>query len=100
MQLLHAIGGGPTGRGGGKTLHAGRAGLGGRRPDPGLLVPDASRQEAEANSTVLNPKGTQRRPLFPVFRALRFPYKPPSRFWSTVFNTFFWFWVPIIATYT
>ena len=28
----------------------GRVGLGGRRPDPGLLVPDASRQEAEANS--------------------------------------------------
>ena len=27
----------------------GRVGLGGRRPDPGLLVPDASRQEAEAN---------------------------------------------------
>ena len=27
----------------------GRVGLEGRRPDPGLLVPDASRQEAEAN---------------------------------------------------
>ena len=27
----------------------GSVGLGGRRPDPGLLVPDASRQEAEAN---------------------------------------------------
>ena len=27
-----------------------RVGLGGRRPDPGLLVPDASRQEAKANS--------------------------------------------------
>ena len=42
------------GRGGGggvhhKVLHKGRVGLGGRRPDPGLLVPDASRQEAEAN---------------------------------------------------
>ena len=27
----------------------GRVGLGGRRPDPCLLVPNASRQEAEAN---------------------------------------------------
>ena len=36
--------------GGHKTcLWGGRVGLGGRRPDPGLLVPDASRQEAEAN---------------------------------------------------
>ena len=32
----------------------GRVGLGGRRPDPGLLVPDASRQEAEANIRSLN----------------------------------------------
>ena len=48
------LGGGPTGRGGGgggvrKFGMGGRVGLGGRRPDPGLLVPDASRQEAEAN---------------------------------------------------
>ena len=53
-QLLQGIGGGPTGRGGGgggvrKSGMGGRVGLGGRRPDPGLLVPDASRQEAEAN---------------------------------------------------
>ena len=27
----------------------GGVGVGGRRPDPGLLVPDTSRQEAEAN---------------------------------------------------
>ena len=27
----------------------GKGWVGGRRPDPGLLVPDASRQEAEAN---------------------------------------------------
>ena len=52
---FQAIGGGPTGRGGGggggvtKFCMGGRVGLGGRRPDPGLLVPDASRQEAEAN---------------------------------------------------
>ena len=53
LQLLQGIGGGPTGRGGGwrqiKFGMGGRVGLGGRRPDPGLLVPDASRQEAEAN---------------------------------------------------
>ena len=52
LQLLQGIGGGPTGRGGGggggvrKCGMGGRVGLGGRRPDPGLLVPDASRQEA------------------------------------------------------
>ena len=41
--------GGPQGGGGGGGVMGGRVGLGGRRPDPGLLVPDASRQEAEAN---------------------------------------------------
>ena len=50
---MRGIGGGPTGRGGGgggwrhKICMGGRVGLGGRRPDPGLLVPDASRQQAE-----------------------------------------------------
>ena len=47
------LGGVPRGGGGGggvkKFGMGGRVGLGGRRPDPGLLVPDASRQEAEAN---------------------------------------------------
>ena len=51
------LGGVPQGRGGGgggvrKFCMGGRVGLGGRRPDPGLLVPDASRQEAEANLPV------------------------------------------------
>ena len=32
-----------------KIWYGGKGWLGGRRPDPGLLVPDASRQEAEAN---------------------------------------------------
>ena len=41
----HRAGGG----GGGGVRKFGMGGLGGRRPDPGLLVPDASRQEAEAN---------------------------------------------------
>ena len=36
----------------------GRVGLGGRRPDPGLLAPDASRQEAEANNTQHNKAAT------------------------------------------
>ena len=34
---------------GGGVGVGGGGGAGGRRPDPGLLVPDASRQEAEAN---------------------------------------------------
>ena len=34
----------------------GRVEVGGRRPDPGLLVPDASRQEAEANIRVTESK--------------------------------------------
>ena len=34
---------------GGGVVMEGRVGLGGRRPDLGLLVPNASRQEAEAN---------------------------------------------------
>ena len=42
-------GGGPTGGG---VRHK-MVGSGGRRPDPGLLVPDASRQEAEANYILL-----------------------------------------------
>ena len=41
-------GGKRKGRAGGGGVRGG-VGLGGRRPDPGLLVPDASRQEAEAN---------------------------------------------------
>ena len=41
--------GGGGGGGVRKFGMGGRVGLGGRRPDPGLLVPDASRQEAEAN---------------------------------------------------
>ena len=44
------LGGVPQGGGGGGVRIAwGAVGSGGRRPDPGLLVPDASRQEAEAN---------------------------------------------------
>ena len=42
--------GGPTGRGGGlASENFAWVGLGGKKPNPGLLVPDASRQEAEAN---------------------------------------------------
>ena len=42
-------------RGGvGHKIMGGRIGLGGRRPDPCLLVPNASRQEAEANSSKLS----------------------------------------------
>ena len=41
-------GGVPQGAGGGGGF-VGRFGLGGSRPDPGLLVPSTSRQEAEAN---------------------------------------------------
>ena len=48
-------GGVPQGGGGGgvrKFCMGGRVGLGGRRPDLGLFVPDASRQEAEANKSI------------------------------------------------
>ena len=53
-------GGGRSGVGGGGGWGEGRGwvGLGGRRPDPGLLAPDASRQEAEASFVNL---------MFPVF---------------------------------
>ena len=47
----HRGGGGPKKGAVRKFCMGGRVGLGRRRPDPGLLVPDASRQEAEANSS-------------------------------------------------
>ena len=43
------VGGGSHRAGGPPQFCMGRVGLRGRRPDPGLLAPDASRQEAEAN---------------------------------------------------
>ena len=62
VQMRGGVGGEGGGRGGGlglgrgvgagggcKVLHGRKGGLSGRRPDPGLLAPDASRQEAEAN---------------------------------------------------
>ena len=48
-QLLRDRAGGGGG-GGWHFCMEGGVRLGGRRPDPGLLVPNASRQEAEANS--------------------------------------------------
>ena len=48
LQLLQVMRGGPTERGGWGPSQ--NFAWGGRRPDPGLLVPEASRQEAEANS--------------------------------------------------
>ena len=44
-------GGGGVWVGAQKFVCGGRVGLGGRRPDPGLLAPNASRQEAEAKLT-------------------------------------------------
>ena len=47
---------------GGGSHRAGGGGGARKRPDLGLLVPDASRQEAEANFPSLNVKGMQSRP--------------------------------------
>ena len=60
LQLLQAMvpQGGGGGGGGACVTEFGEGLVGGRRPDPGLLVPNASRQEAEANSAPksLSPK--------------------------------------------
>ena len=72
-------GGSPIAQGGGggggvtKFCMGGRFGLGGRRPDPGLLVPDASRQEAEANVHISSQVfATNEKPSITCLKAVRF----------------------------